>query len=201
MRDRLHMPIEYDQLRFGFYYSEPVANFPSIEVSQGRSSPCSSRARRWSNTAAPLFERALTTAFQKISEGLQDKVEFRWADIDSAVSFRGVGTSAADIDLFESLSKAVVDSREIEFEYKKAKSSAYESRRLRPYHLGCVSDQWYLFGFDLARDQIRTFVLQRMRGLRVTTARFSAAPPISPSASTSARASASSPAAAITPFG
>ena len=30
MRDRLGLPIEYDQLQFGFYYSEPVANFPNI---------------------------------------------------------------------------------------------------------------------------------------------------------------------------
>jgi len=58
-----------------------------------------------------------------------------------------------DIDLFENVSKAVIESREIEFEYRKAKSPAYEPRRVRPYHLGCVSDQWYLFGFDLARDR------------------------------------------------
>ncbi len=35
MRDRLGLPIGYDQLQFGFYYTEPVTNFPSIEVSEG----------------------------------------------------------------------------------------------------------------------------------------------------------------------
>src|SRR6516162_10171740 len=35
MRYRLGLPIEYDQLHFGFYYTEPVANFPTIEISQG----------------------------------------------------------------------------------------------------------------------------------------------------------------------
>src|SRR5947208_10802373 len=34
MRYRLGLPIEYDQLQFGFYYTEPVANFPSIEISE-----------------------------------------------------------------------------------------------------------------------------------------------------------------------
>ncbi len=33
MRDRLGLPIEYDQLHFGFVYTEPVTHFPSIEVS------------------------------------------------------------------------------------------------------------------------------------------------------------------------
>src|ERR1051325_7849353 len=35
MRYRLGLPIEYDPLQFGFYYSEPVASFPNIEVSEG----------------------------------------------------------------------------------------------------------------------------------------------------------------------
>ena len=35
MRDRLNLPIEYDQLHFGFAYTEPVTSFPSIEVSEG----------------------------------------------------------------------------------------------------------------------------------------------------------------------
>ncbi|MGZ5022234.1 MAG: helix-turn-helix transcriptional regulator, partial [Chthoniobacterales bacterium] len=35
MRDRLGLPIEYDPLRFGFYYTQEVASFPSIEVSEG----------------------------------------------------------------------------------------------------------------------------------------------------------------------
>ena len=172
MRDRLGLPIEYDQLQFGFYYTEPVANFPSIEVSQGEIIALFVARKALEQYRGTSFERSLRTAFQKISEGLRDKVDFQWGDVDSAVSFRGLGTSAADIDLFESVSKAVIESREIEFEYKKAKSAAHEPRRVRPDHLGCVSDQWYLFGFDLARGQMRTFVLQRMRALRRTTMRF-----------------------------
>ena len=29
MRYRLGLPIEYDQLHFGFYYTEPVSSFPT----------------------------------------------------------------------------------------------------------------------------------------------------------------------------
>ena len=172
MRDRLGLPIEYDQLQFGFYYTEPVANFPSIEVSQGEIIALFVARKALEQYRGTSFERALRTAFEKISDGLRDKVEFQWADVDSAVSFRGLGTSASDIDLFERVSKAVMESCEIEFEYKKPKSAAYEPRRVRPYHLGSVSDQWYLFGFDLARGQMRTFVLQRMRGVKRTATRF-----------------------------
>jgi predicted DNA-binding transcriptional regulator YafY len=172
MRDRLSLPIEYDQLQFGFYYTEPVANFPNMEVSQGEIMALFVARKALEQYRGTSFERSLRTAFQKISDGLRDKIEFQWGDLDSAISFRGLGTSAADIDLFESVSKGVIQSREIQFEYKKPKSAGYEPRRVHPYHLGCISDQWYLFGFDLARGQIRTFVLQRMRGVRRTTTRF-----------------------------
>jgi proteasome accessory factor B len=179
MRDRLGLPIEYDQLQFGFYYTEPVANFPSIEVSQGEIIALFVARKALEQYRGTSFERSLRTAFQKISEGLRDRVDFQWTDVDSAISFRGLGRSVADIDLFEAVSKGVIESREIEFDYKKAKSSGHEPRRVRPYHLGSVSDQWYLFGFDLARGQIRTFVLQRMRGVKLTATRFQRPPDFS----------------------
>src|SRR5215470_5562730 len=35
MRYRLQLPIEYDQLKFGFYYTAPVQAFPAMEMSEG----------------------------------------------------------------------------------------------------------------------------------------------------------------------
>jgi proteasome accessory factor B len=35
MRYSLGLPIEYDQLHFGFVYTEPVTNFPNIQVTEG----------------------------------------------------------------------------------------------------------------------------------------------------------------------
>jgi len=67
------------------------------------------------------------------------------------------------LELFETVSRAVLDSQELDFEYKKLGSPRYEVRRVQPYHLGCIEDQWYLCGFDLTREQLRTFALPRMR--------------------------------------
>ena len=35
-----------------------------------------------------------------------------------------------------------------------------------------MENQWYLFGFDLARQQLRTFALPRMRAVKNTKMRF-----------------------------
>ncbi len=172
MRDRLNMPIAYDQLHFGFAYTEPVTNFPSIEVTEGEIVALFVAQKAMELYKGTPFERSLKTAFRKITEGLKDTVAFHWGEVDSSISFRGLGTSVADLELFEAVSRAVLDSHELDFEYKKLGGSQYEARRAQPYHLGCVENQWYLFGYDLARQQLRTFALPRMRKVRNMNARF-----------------------------
>ena len=58
------------------------------------------------------------------------------------------------------------------FDYKKLNSTRYESRRLQPYHLACILDQWYVIGFDLKRKALRTFVLARMKSAALTDTSF-----------------------------
>src|SRR5687767_854607 len=35
MRDRLELPIEYDSIRHGFYYTREVSSFPMMRISEG----------------------------------------------------------------------------------------------------------------------------------------------------------------------
>ncbi len=139
---------------------------------QGRSRGALRRRESLAQYRGTSFEKSLKTAFEKITQGLKDRIEFRWADVDSAISFHGLGTSISDLELFETVSRAVLDSHELDFEYKKLGSPRYDARWLQPYHLGCIENHWYLFGFDLARQQLRTFALPRMRTVRNTRARF-----------------------------
>ena len=57
MRYRLGLPIEYDQLHFGFYYTEPVVNFPNIEISEGELIALTLAKRLWPNTKARRSRR------------------------------------------------------------------------------------------------------------------------------------------------
>jgi len=179
MRDRLGLPIEYDQLHFGFVYTEPVTNFPSIEVSEGEVVALLVAQKALAQYRGTSFEKPLKAAFEKITDGLKDKVSFQWDGIESSISFRGIGSTAADLELFETVSSAVLKSHELAFEYRKLGSSGYEARRVQPYHLACIDQQWYLFAHDLVRSQLRTFVLSRMRKVQNTRMRFSRPPDFS----------------------
>lgn len=172
MRSQLGLPIEYDQLHFGFVYTEPVTSFPSIDVTEGEIVALFVAQKALEQYRGTSFEAPLRTAFQKIGHGLRDKVTFQWNDFDAAISFRSAGQSVSDLETFEILSRAVLRLEELNFGYRKLRGSRTETRHVRPYHLGCVDNQWYLFAFDLDREQLRTFALPRIRHPQRTGARF-----------------------------
>lgn len=172
MRDRLGLPIEYDPLRFGFHYTQAVTSFPSIEVTEGEIAALFVAQKALAQYQGTPFERPLRSAFRKITDGLKERVSFSWSEMEDVISFHSAGATVADLELFETVSQAVLRSMEIEFEYRKLKSSRYESRRVRPYHIAALDSQWYVFGEDLQRRQLRTFALPRMRNVRATTTRF-----------------------------
>jgi predicted DNA-binding transcriptional regulator YafY len=149
-----------------------VTSFPAIDVTEKEILALFVAQKALQQYQGTAFEAPLRTAFQKIGHGLRDKVTFQWTDFDAAISFRSAGQSVNDLETFETLSRTVLRSEELTFAYRKLRSSRAETRRVRPYHLGCVDNQWYLFAFDLDREQLRTFALPRIRHPRRTGARF-----------------------------
>ena len=75
------------------------------------------------------------------------------------------------------MSKAIQNEEVVEFEYKKLDAKAYEKRTVEPWHLACVSGQWYLLGYDQTREARRIFVLARMRNVCSAKREFSAPRP------------------------
>src|SRR5678816_2097993 len=98
MRYQLGLPIEYDQLHFGFVYTEPVTSFPSIEVSEGEVIALFVAQKALAQYRGTSYEKLLHSAFQKIAEGLKDKVSFQWNELDAVVSFRAIGATVADLE-------------------------------------------------------------------------------------------------------
>ena len=172
MRYRLNLPIEYDPLRFGFYYTEEVMSFPTIDVSEGEIAALFVAQKALTQYQGTPFERPLRSAFRKITDGLKDRMSFSWTDLENVISFHSAGASVADLELFETVSNAVLQSIELHFEYQKLESHRYEQRRIQPFHIASLENQWYVFGQDLDREQLRTFALPRMRNARATSTRF-----------------------------
>jgi proteasome accessory factor B len=97
-----------------------------------------------------------------------------------AVSFRNIGLGKTDLAVFNALSGAVLRQEVVTFDYRKPGEPRESSRRIRPYHLANRENSWYLVGFDLGREALRTFALPRIAGVVVTKESFTRPADFSP---------------------
>ena len=172
MRDELDLPLNYDAIRHGYHYTRPVNDFPLLQASvQDVVALFLARQAIAPLQGSPL-EEALRESFRRLSQSLEGKVSFQWHDLEEAFSSRSAGFVPKDLQVFEKVARAVMELRELRFEYRKIDSKEWESRVVRPFHLAQVDGGWYLIAHDPARQAKRTFALQRMRAVRMLTIRF-----------------------------
>jgi predicted DNA-binding transcriptional regulator YafY len=177
MRDQMELPIDYDRTTKGFFYTRPVVQFPSVQVSEGELVALFVARRALEQYQGTAFEKPLRAAFEKLTAALPEQIGFGWEQLDAALSFRGgtVGRGTADVEIFQIVSQAVLRREELEFEYRKPSlrlDQRGDRRRVQGLHLGCFDNQWYLIGQDQVRAATRTFVLGRMAEVRNTKKRF-----------------------------
>ena len=174
MRDQLELPIDYDPTSRGFFYSRPVVQFPSVQISEGELVALFVARRALEPYRGTAFARPLRAAFEKLTAALPEQIGFGWEELDGALSFRAgtVGRGTADVEVFKTVSQAVLRREELEFDYRKPAGTRTERRRVQGLHLGCFDNQWYLIGQDLVRRATRTFVLGRMSTVNNLKRRF-----------------------------
>jgi len=163
MRDRLNLPIAYNDQRQGYEFTQRVESFPMVELSEAELISIFVAQKALMQYKGTPFEHPLRSAFEKLVSGLDGKITLSWDELDSFISFRSFEIVPTDLKTFQVVSEAVRKSVVLAFEYKKLNASTFEKRTVEPYHLACIQNQWYCFGHDIDRREMRTFVLARMR--------------------------------------
>jgi predicted DNA-binding transcriptional regulator YafY len=180
MRDRLDLPIEYDVQIQAYRYTHPVTAFPTVHVTEGELLALLVAQRALQQYRGTPFHRQLEVAFEKLAAGLRDRISFSPADELRAVSFKNIGLGRTDLTVFNALSGAVLRQSEVTFDYRKPGEAKKSPRRVRPYHLANRENLWYLIGFDLQREALRTFALPRIAEVAVLKTSFTRPADFSP---------------------
>jgi len=180
MRDRLELPIEFDPQIQAYRYTQPVNAFPTVHMTEGELLALLVAQRALEQYRGTPFHRQLEIAFEKLAGGLRDRISFSPADELRAVSFKNIGLGRTDLAVFNTLSSAVLRQVEVTFDYRKPGDTRKSSRRVRPYHLANRENSWYLIGFDLERQGLRTFALPRIAGVAATREAFARPADFSP---------------------
>jgi proteasome accessory factor B len=172
MRDQLNMPLEYDPVRHGYFYSEEVSDFPSMRLSRHELVALFLARQALEPMRGTKLQKVLSESFRRIAQSCSGELSVSWEDFDEAFSVKAAGAVAADVTLFSDLMEAVQKRREVSFLYRKPNEREAALRQVRPHHVGQVDHGWYLVGWDQGRKAMRTFALQRIEQLKVLSKRF-----------------------------
>jgi predicted DNA-binding transcriptional regulator YafY len=168
MKYRLRLPVEYDPQHYGYYYSRPVSEFPSLPITEAELFALLVSEKAVAQYHGTPFEQPLRNAFRKITARLDTQYLYSVENLDKVLSFRPFAPEDADLEKFQILTRALLEKRVVRFRYRRPGTTKGEVRRVFPYHLACVENGWYLFGHDLKREATRTFVLSRLSHLELT---------------------------------
>lgn len=172
MRERLRLPIAYDQGGGGYRFTQPISSFPMVELTEAELVSVFIGQKALAQYKGTPFEAPLRSALEKLTSNLSGRLTMSWSDLDALVSFKSFDIAPLDLTTFQNVSEAVRKSLELTFDYRKLEATKYEKRSLQPYHLACVLDQWYVIGYCLKRKALRTFVLARMKNAALGTVTF-----------------------------
>jgi proteasome accessory factor B len=172
MRDRLGLPVEYDSARIGYFYTEEVSAFPNIQITEGELFALVVAEKALQQYRGTSFEKPLLSAIKKMEQALPDTISLNLADIERTISFRTRAEQILDLKIFDVLAKAAARRQQIELTYRKPGQTKSEARVVDPYHLANINGEWYLFAFDHARKDIRTFAPARIKSVQPTGKTF-----------------------------
>ncbi|MEX0992732.1 MAG: WYL domain-containing protein [Solirubrobacterales bacterium] len=91
-------------------------------------------------------------------------------------------TTTDDSAVAHTINKAIAERRVLELEYYKQNEDEFTERRVEPYALINGREGWYVFSYDLDRDDTRHFRLDRIKKAKLTRKSFERRPEVDPTA-------------------
>ena len=120
----------------------------------------------------PASSDALTGALQKLEKVLPEGARARYREMSKQLDLAVDAPSG-----LATLSQAIVEHREVEFDYFSGGKGVTERRAVQPLELFSHRGQWYLSAFCLSRQDERLFRLDRIARIELSPRTFPAPPP------------------------
>ena len=172
MRDRLELPLEFSPAHNGYYYTEEVSAFPTLQITEGELFALLVAEKALQQYRGTTFERPLLSAFRKMAAALPDTISLNLADWEQTISFRTSAEPILNLENFDILAKAAAQRRQLQLTYRKPGRRETELRLVDPYHLANINGEWFLFAWCHLRQDIRTFVPARIQAVKFTGKTF-----------------------------
>ena len=118
------------------------------------------------------FEKPLLETFDRFRGCDVPMWSCSWEALSQAITFKSTGTCDSDMVVYRHVVEAIAKSVELQIDYKGLKDTFPKQRVVRPYHLCCSDQTWYLIAGSKGSENFRTFAITRISRAKVLSSTF-----------------------------
>jgi len=176
MKDSFNAPIEYNALKRGFYYTEQDYSLGLISLTEGELLALYLGHSMLAKCRGTAYAKKILSAFDKICSQLKDEVAVDFGHLADTITFdleplRGNEERIAAH--FATIAQAIKEHRQLIIQHYNMITEQTLKRRVNPYLLRYYNGAWYLLGWCHLRKDMRTFGIDRISSIEVSTVKFS----------------------------
>lgn len=176
IRQEFDLPLKYHEKKHGYHFTGLVGEFALMQLTKGELVALFVAVKAVEPLKGTRLYKLVHESLHKIAEACPESVSLQWQDPDEAFSMKTTGVLKSDVAAFTRLVDAVLEQRDVMFDYQKLESRRKERRTVQPYHVIQLQNGWYLIAHDPKRGQLRKFALQRLGRLELLKTRFARDP-------------------------
>lgn len=170
LRCRYNAPLEYDQQKNGFYYTDPTFFVKSVMLSEGELFTIATMMPLLDQYKNTPLENSFKTIIAKVSGFLPDQIQVDSSLISSDVQFISDPLPHIDEAVFNCVFQAIKTRRTLSFNYRSISRTEHKARTLNPYKVICQKGNWYVVGYCHEHNEFRLFSLSRIQEPQVLEA-------------------------------
>ncbi len=164
-------PIKYSRVYGGYYYTEEDFSINDIPLTEEDLSAIKFAVNTLSQFREVNLFKQFGSAIDKIVDRVSISTNGEENEWDEYVQFE-TSTSTSGNDYLNPLLEAIKNKLQVQFTYGTFQSGKLKTRIVSPLLLKEYSNRWYLISFDIQKEKITTYALDRMKDLEITADAF-----------------------------
>lgn len=168
LRTYFHVPLEFDRIKGGYYYSNDNYDFALNDISTEEVFYLSAAKTLLSSfEGSPVYK-----AISGVIDFVADTQGVGKSSLIERIAVPPTPRFVTDENVWKLVLNALQENRVIEFEYTGRWNAKTMRRRVRPYQLLMADGQCYLFGWSEERAGERLFALGKIKSPELTADTF-----------------------------
>jgi predicted DNA-binding transcriptional regulator YafY len=182
LRDDWQAPLEFDNKKNGFYFTDPTWRLPSIKLSQGELLSFFIAERMLRRLSDVTEVKLVRGALRNLAALLPEEVHVDLAALEQAISFAPEPVADVSPETLRRLTEAATGRETLRIEYFSPRNNERTEREVNVLMVHNWIGEWYAICWDVGKQDYRDFHAGRVIKLARTRRHFEPPPDWNPKA-------------------